>query len=497
MLIRKVIGSLPLFLLALTVAAYPGSPSLQNAKPVVIAGKVLSPKPNSSITLGINLVGFEQKELTVPVDSAGSFLFRFSAYVPTDAWMIYGNNFLILFHPGDSLYIELNGAAETREALLETVKFKGTAATINQKAALFQGLYYASALYRQDYRKKEDKVKRSTPDEFVRHCDSLRKEGIKFQEAFVKREKPSQEVSTWSRLFIEQSYYSNLSFYPGNHRAALALKKSEWDVPVQYFDFLGKYYDIKQSLISGDAISAYIGNYTYKYILSRNQRDIAALNRSVSRHEEESMLLQNIVRYSKDALTREISLCFALNSLLEQSAVGTFEENRDLVDKHIKQPFLREPLLSKYQEKKKELDRGTHIVIDPLRSGVSFVDSVLQHNKGKVIYIDFWATWCGPCRQEFPYAKKMEEAFPDGVVFLYLCLESNKDAYRNLMQKYAHGGIHRFLDGDQSNMVRQKYDIKGLPHYMLIDKEGAFVPNSDIRPSEDKTESVIRELTKR
>src|SRR5687767_12697053 len=110
MLIRKSIATLSLFFLMLVATAYLLTPR-QSAKPVIVAGKVISPKANSSITLAINWVGFEQQELKVPVDAAGSFVFKFEAYVPTDAWIVYQTNFLILFHPGDSIYVEFDGTA--------------------------------------------------------------------------------------------------------------------------------------------------------------------------------------------------------------------------------------------------------------------------------------------------------------------------------------------------------------------------------------------------
>lgn len=496
-LMRSVIGILLLFLLAKAGIAYPTSPR-QSAEPVVISGKVTSPKEGSSIKLAINRVGFPQEELICPLDAAGSFSFEFTAFVPTDAWVDYQTNFLILVHPGDSIYMEFDGATGDRVTVLKSVIFKGDASTVNKSAALFQQVYFASQVNKYDYFKSENRIKNSTPSEYIEYCDSLRKVAIDFQEAFVKKEKPGSEVSTWSRLFIEENYYSNVKFYPDRHREVLGLKRSEWDVPANYYDFLLNYYDIKQSLISGYAIDGYISAYTYRYIGGKAQRDIAALNRSMSREQQDSMLIQYIVRYSKDPITKEISLCYFLNNLLEESATGTVEKNLRIADANITQPFLREPLFEKYSKKKKETKNNTQPVAEQLISGVSFVDSVIQNNKGKVIYIDFWATWCGPCREEFPYTSALEDTFSNSVVFLYLCLDSNENAFHNLVKKYAHKGIHRFLDEKQSQLLKEKYRINAFPHYMLIDKNGHVAYTGDIiRPSEGGTVSVIRDLTQK
>jgi thiol-disulfide isomerase/thioredoxin len=483
-----------MFLLAIKVTAFPTSLG-ESARPVVIYGKVISPKQNSSILLSINRLGFRPEELTARLDTAGYFSFRFTTYVPTDAWIDYQTNFLILIHPGDSLYIEFDASADDRAIVLKNAIFKGDASAINRQAALFQQLYYASPIYNYDYDQHQNRIRNSTPDQYLAYCDSLRKVGIDFQNAFVKKEKPGKEVSNWSRRFIERGYYFNASYYPEAHREALVLKKSDWDVPADYYNFLLSYPDIAQSLISADAIDGYIGWYTYRCMAGKAQHDLAALKRSMSVEQRDSIIIQHIVKDSKHPMAKEISLCFFLNDLLEQSAIGTFEKHRAIAEANITHPFLREPLFEKYAQKKKETDGKGLPNIEKLSSGIAFLDSIIQNNKGKVIYIDIWATWCGPCRAEFPYANKLEDALADSVVFLYLCLDSNKNAFDNLVSKLSHKGIHGFLDENQSQLLKQKYNIDGFPDYMLIDKDGNIAYRGhSIRPSEDETESLIRAL---
>jgi len=494
---RAIFGILLIFSLTTTVIAHP-TLSKQNARPVIIAGKVISPKGESSITLAVNRVGFHQEELTSPLDATGHFKFRFYAYIPTDAWLSYQTNFLVLTHPGDSVYIELDGTTNDRATLLKTIVFKGDAAAANQSAALFQQQYYAGPLYDYDYDKHQDKIKNLEPAAFIRYCDSIRKESIKFHEAFIKREKPNAEVATWSRLFIDDTYYYNLNFYPDDHRKALVLKRSEWKVADNYYDFLLNYHDIKPSLISGHAISGYIERYTIRYIGSKVQHDIVALNKTFTNEQEDSITIQSIIKYTKDPLTRAMSLCYYLNDLLDQGATGTFEKSKAITNANITYPFLLEPLYTKYSDIKKALESDNHTPIQLSNTGISFVDSVIQVNKGKVIYIDIWATWCGPCREEFPYAQKLEDTFPNNVVFLYLCLDSNENAYQNLVKKYAHHGIHRLLDDKQSSALKLKYKVDGFPHYMLIDKKGEIAfAGYTIKPSEDGTSSLINELIRK
>jgi thiol-disulfide isomerase/thioredoxin len=493
-LTRVLTGSLFVCMLTGTAAAAV-SPNM--SRHVVVTGKINSYQGSAPISLAITRLGFGQEELTIQPDVAGKFSFRFDTFIPVDAWLSYKTNFLLLLHPGDSLYVEFDGTTNDRIALLNTITFQRDPFDVNRKAALFQKLYYGSHLYRYDYGRQQNRIKSATPAEFLLYCDSLRQVAMAFQHAFVKKENPGTEVSDWSKLFVERSYYDNVSFYPDNHRKAFVLKYSEWDVPVKYYALLRKYHDIKKSLISADAISSYIPHYVYRYIMGNIEHDITGFNSSLSREQRDSLILTRIIKDSETPLIKEISLCFLLNNRLEESALKTFEKNYAIADAHITQPFLREPLQATYAKKRQEIDNSSTIIGQPWLSGSSAaVDSIIQHNKGKVIYIDIWATWCAPCRQEFPYSNKLEDTFSNDVVFLYLCIDSDKDAYQNMLEKIAHKGFYNFLSKKESQLLREKHAITGVPHYMVIDKSGHLVYGGyALRPSQDETSATLRKLT--
>lgn len=103
-------------------------------------------------------------------------------------------------------------------------------------------------------------------------------------------------------------------------------------------------------------------------------------------------------------------------------------------------------------------------------------DSIIGPNKGKVIYVDCWATWCRPCIAEMPNSKKLMEGLNDpNLVFAFLCLHSDKKDWKSTIDKLQIGGLQYFLSKKQSQDFSKFYAINGVPSYMLIDKHGNIV----------------------
>jgi thiol-disulfide isomerase/thioredoxin len=118
-----------------------------------------------------------------------------------------------------------------------------------------------------------------------------------------------------------------------------------------------------------------------------------------------------------------------------------------------------------------------------------------EKHQGKVIYIDIAAHWCGPCIQEIPYMKKLEEAMAgEDVVFVTLWLESDFDATVALMRKHDLRGEHYFFPTDAARLFSGNYGVSGFPTYMLVDRSGKLVINNAGRPSAEGTAGQIREL---
>lgn len=120
----------------------------------------------------------------------------------------------------------------------------------------------------------------------------------------------------------------------------------------------------------------------------------------------------------------------------------------------------------------------------------------LESLKGKYVYIDVWATWCGPCRGELPYMTKLEEQYEGkDIHFVGLSCDSNKSAWEKRIQKGDMKGIQLYL-GTKSDFM-QKYLINGIPRFILLDREGKIIKADAPRPSEPNITKLFDELLKK
>lgn len=116
----------------------------------------------------------------------------------------------------------------------------------------------------------------------------------------------------------------------------------------------------------------------------------------------------------------------------------------------------------------------------------------LSDYRGKLVYIDFWATWCGPCRRQLPYLMKMKETYEGKpIAIIAISLDDDKNAWENMVRNDNMKGIQLHADKAWLSDAAQKYQVRAIPTFVLIDAEGKIIEYPAPRPSEPETNLLI------
>lgn len=106
----------------------------------------------------------------------------------------------------------------------------------------------------------------------------------------------------------------------------------------------------------------------------------------------------------------------------------------------------------------------------------------LSSLKGKLVYVDVWATWCGPCKAQIPALKVLEEEYHEkNVTFLSVSVDEDKDAWIKMVEEKELGGIQIWASGWTE--ITKDYAIMGIPRFMLFSAEGNVITTDAPRPS--------------
>lgn len=113
------------------------------------------------------------------------------------------------------------------------------------------------------------------------------------------------------------------------------------------------------------------------------------------------------------------------------------------------------------------------------------ISDILKKYKGKLIYVDFWASWCVPCRAEMPNAADLKEKLKGkNIVFLYFGYNDKENAWLKARNQLGIVGEHYLLNDKMIKEADELFGINGIPHYAIINKEGKLISKRADRPSD-------------
>jgi len=157
----------------------------------------------------------------------------------------------------------------------------------------------------------------------------------------------------------------------------------------------------------------------------------------------------------------------------------------------IKDPFVRNYIFERNEKTIRQIAAnknasGYTVNATPLVAADKIFDSIVAKYRGKVIYVDFWATWCGPCRAGINEIRILKEELKDeNIAFVYITNETSpEETYKNMIPTIK--GEHYRLKQDEFNFLAAKFQITGIPHYVLVDKAGKVIsPNLGFNTNEN------------
>jgi len=196
----------------------------------------------------------------------------------------------------------------------------------------------------------------------------------------------------------------------------------------------------------------------------------------------------NAARVEKLHKTLGIRPGFVTDLMMSQDFCRSFTQKMTPVSDESVKSFQRKittPFISNYAaQKNKEAKarlvanknlKGSKANEVPKTAGDKVFDDIISKYKGKVIYVDFWATWCAPCRSGIEQIKPLkDEMAGKNVVFLYISAPSSpKATYDNMIPTI--NGEHYRVSEDEWNILCGMFKISGIPHCALVGKDGKVI----------------------
>ncbi len=325
----------------------------------------------------------------------------------------------------------------------------------------------------------------------------------KAQTVFLKNYPKANELTPTFKKYIENNilwqYWYAVVAYPiwrGNAQTKHLVVTSLPSVMLENFD------ESKVNDETAMLCSPYRNFLTF-YITYFNSKD-----KGFTKYSDMALASTDKLNYAKNHLSGKVMNYWLARYMLEScgitpgpkvkemylflSAITSIENYAALVKAQCGEAMNKkeEP---KKEEKKANKDPNALTLIDI--KGNSFGLSDL---KGKLVYIDVWASWCGPCRAEFPHSKALIEKLTDKqkkkITFLFISIDETEEAWKKAMEQLKLPGEHGRSEGGWTAKVVSYFNITGIPRYILIDKDGKIANFNAPRPSAPETLTEILKL---
>ena len=205
-------------------------------------------------------------------------------------------------------------------------------------------------------------------------------------------------------------------------------------------------------------------------------------------------VLNYVLSNIKSQAVKEYLVASFSISYIDSEGVDDAEEVKAIFNKEVTNSVMQAAFNSLYAQ-------GSSVAKGSKAHGFKYLDIngkevSLDDFKGRYVYIDIWATWCAPCREEYPHLQMLEKAFQGtNISFVSISTDQDEAKWKQTVKDEKMGGIQLHTGGDEDFL--NAFRVKGIPRFILINPEGRIENANMTRPSDPMTIEYLGMLAER
>lgn len=441
--------------------------SIGHSQTTIVCGKIINQTNESPKVITIQTCNplSDEERFASRIDSTGEFRAAFE--------MLWGHSFTISYDHqcvnlyadvSDSIYLEID-ATKFHERKKEALVFSGNnsqknnefSQTMNDLSGIVIPTFKDFKIPLEDFIKILETDNNRINDSIAHYCHE-------------------RNISQWTQRLVQKMSLYSLANYAIDYKGRNTQEALEfYDQPI--FDIFNP------NNFSNMMFSYHVDAFRIRMIRNDSLMTIYSKNRDVIGFEKRGCDLLY-------ALPKSLCRDVMLYSFYKKIEGGTFE-----IDKN---GFTNELIYAKVLDLRKI---KMSIELPKINSGkgaffwspngkieniknFSLEKLIKEKYSGKVIYMDIWATWCGPCRTEMTPAREIHKLYHDkDVVFVNICMKSTQEAWAKMIGNGEVEGDNYFFDDDLSSEASASLLSSGYPTYIFIGRDGKIRTKQAPRPA--------------